>query len=165
MKKYIYMLRKNYQLYAIMLLGLSLILFPTHLVRAVPYLLGEGLLLLAVLNAWFSLKSSDREAARPGRSVFYLGIGIVTLILRTEAIPALGVVWATLILLESADEINEMYHEGEIHIIPLVWTVVSVVLAVMLMHDPEEHFTFHMRILGMEMIAYALIHRTRQTNR
>ncbi len=43
--------------------------------------------------------------------------------------------------------------------ISLGGAVVSGVTGILLMLDPFEHFAFHVRILGLEMIAGTLIHR------
>ena len=156
MKKFIYTLEKSYQLIFFAVLGLALVIVPQHIVKAVPYVLGVGLILLAILNAWQCYKDPAR-AAHPGRSVVYLAVGLVALLIRADALGTLGVIWAMLILMECAEEFDEMFHEREIHPIPLVWSLISIVLAVMLMHDPVEHFVFHMRILGLEIIAYSAI--------
>ena len=81
----------------------------------------------------------------------------MVLLLREQSLGVIGVIWAMLSLEETAEEINEYYHTRQFSLGRLIWLVITVVLAILLMHDPFEHFVFHMRILGLEMIATAFV--------
>lgn len=156
MTEFIKDLEKDYQIYGIAALGLALILFPAYIVRAVPYLLGIGLIAYAAMNAFNILRYNDLTA-RPGRLLKYLVVGVVVLLLRDDFLGVIGVLWAMLSLHECGEQITEFYQTRKIHPLRLVWTVISIALAFMLLHDPFEHFVFHMRILGLEVIAAALM--------
>ena len=143
-------------LYALAVFGVLLIVIPQHLVKIVPYVLGVGLMLYACVNIFLIVRSGDREA-KPGRNLVYLVVGLVSVLQRHNALGTIGVLWAMLTLMDCAGEINEFYETRQLHVFPMLWMVVSIVLAFMLMHDPMEHFVFHMRILGAEIIAHAFM--------
>ena len=156
MTKFIHSFEKNYQVYIVAAFGLLLILIPNIIVRVVPYVLGGGLIAYAGYNAYRVWKSGDREA-HIGKYLVYLIVGIMALIQRDNARVMLGVIWAMLSLQECAEEIDEYYHTRELHLFKMIWVVISIVLAFLLLHDPFEHFVFHMRILGLEVIATAFM--------
>ena len=157
MQKLIKRIENNYLIAACALFGLLLVLFPHYIAVVVPYVMGVGLILYACVNAFQVLKGGDREG-RPGQYLLYLVVGVVTLLQREGSFTTLGVIWAILILRECSEEIDEFYETRELHVFKLIWTIISLFLAFMLMHDPKEHFVFHMRILGLEIIAYSMLH-------
>lgn len=157
MKKLVYKIENQYLLYACAVFGLALILLPQYLVKAVPYALGGGLIVYGGLRLFTILKSGDREA-RPAKYLVFIVVGLVSLLQRAGSLTTIGVIWAMLTLQECVEEIDEFYETRELHILPMAWTVFSIVLACMLLHAPAHHFVFHMRILGLEVIAASYLH-------
>ena len=146
-------------LIALTVFGVLLIAVPQHLVKVVPYVMGGGLILYGIVNLVMIFKSGDRQA-KPGRQLIFLVVGLVSLLQRNGALATIGVLWAILTLLDCAEEINEFYETRELHPFALLWMLVEIVLSVMLMHDPMEHFVFHMRILGAEFIVHSILRLT-----
>ena len=161
MKKLILQLKKDRQAYAFAVLGLILILFPKQVAGAVPYILGLGLILYALLNIVISIKYPDAET-RLGDGIVKGVIGAVILTLKAESIGILGVIWAVQSLDEVAEEIDECRRTKTVSVISVIGMLVSLALAVMLMTDPSEHFSFHVRILGLEMISSVFIRRRKK---
>ncbi len=64
-------------------------------------------------------------------------------------------------LQEVSEEIDDFRKTRKVSLLAAASTVLSLMLAAMLMMDPFEHFNTHVRILGLEMIASAFI-RTRR---
>ena len=143
--------------FACALAGVLLLLFPNHIVKLVPWVGGIGLIAAALLNLAVGIRDA-RPDFRPGRSVVYLALGVVLLMLKHESLGVIGVIWAMYTLYETAEEVNEAWHAGRIHPLRAIWLAASVVLAVLLMHDPFEHFVFHMRVLALELIGTAVDH-------
>ena len=143
-------------LIAMVIFGVLLIAIPQHIVRVVPYVIGVGLILFGCFNLVMIFRSGDKEA-KPGRQLLFLVVGLVSLLQRNGALATIGVLWAILTLLDCAEEINEFYETREIHPFAIFWMLVEIVLSVMLMHDPMEHFVFHMRILGAEFIVHSIL--------
>ena len=154
MKKIISFLKKDYQVYLFALLGLILILFPEYISKAVPYLLGIGLLAYAAVSIFVTLKYPDSES-RLGDGIVRAVIGIVILFMKADAISVIGIIWAVLSLHEAADEIDELYESNKIHWIKMLSIFITVLLSALLMIDPFAHFDTHVRLLGLEMIASA----------
>lgn len=156
MEKLINRIDNSYIILICVLFGMALILFPRALVVAVPYVMGCGLILYACADTAVTLRHKDGHR-RFGKNLIWLAVGLVTLIQREESLNTLGVIWALLILQEVAEDLDVFWETRELHVVKLIWSVISLVLAVMLMHDPDEHFVFHMRVLGLEIIAYSMI--------
>ncbi len=143
-------------LIALVVFGALLIAIPQYIVHVVPYVMGVGLILYGCFNLIMIFRSGDREA-KPGRQLLFLVVGLVSLLQRRGALATIGVLWAILTLLDCAEEINEIYETREFHLFAILWMLVEIVLSVMLMHDPMEHFVFHMRILGAEFIVHSFL--------
>jgi len=86
-------------------------------------------------------------------------VGIILLLETDQAIAILGIVWAVFSLNDVAKEINDYYKTRKFRVIGAVSIVLTIVFSAILMLDPFEHFAFHIRILGLEMIAETLIKR------
>ena len=91
-------------------------------------------------------------------------IGIIALFLKADSISVLGVIWGMLSLKEAAEEIDEFRKTKKFSLISGIGTLISLVLAAMLMIDPFKHFVTHVRILGIEILLYVLIRKMRRTN-
>ena len=62
-------------------------------------------------------------------------------------------------LYETAEEITESYIHKNYSVTGIISSVISIALAVLLLFNPFEHFSFHVRILGLEMIASVISNR------
>ena len=81
--------------------------------------------------------------------------------LRYDSISVIGVIWAMQSMHEIAEEIDEIYKTKRVHLISLIGIIMTAVLAVLLMINPFEHITVHVRILGFEIIASIFVRRVR----
>ena len=151
MKKFVKNLESRYLLILLFLFGILLVIFPDFFYRAFPWMLGIELIIHGLTVIYLSVKYRE-ESKGPGRAVPYIVMGVGTIILGSDATGIIGVIWAVFTLNEVSEDINLMWKEKHISVITTVTAVISVVLAVMLMIDPFEHFVFHIRILGLEVI-------------
>ncbi|MBQ8087067.1 MAG: hypothetical protein IJ234_01430 [Clostridia bacterium] len=156
MKHIILGLKDNRQVFVFVALGAVLIALAEHIVGILPGLVGIVLIAYAVLNVMVAFGFRD-SGIQPGHWLVELVLGVVILIQHENAIDIIGVVLAMLTLFNAADEINEMYEQGRVQWLALMWILVSAALAYLLLHDPFEHIMAHIRILGLEMIANAFI--------
>ena len=159
MKKLIMGLQDNRQVYAFVVFGVILIIFPNEMGKAAPYVVGIMQLLYGCLNIIVSLKY-PRSRVKLGEGVISIVIGVVLLVQRGDSISILGVVWGMISLYEAGQEIDEIRKEKKISpvsIIKIIGIVISIVLAGLLMANPFEHFYTHVRILGLEVIVYAFV--------
>lgn len=65
--------------------------------------------------------------------------------------------WAIFSLKEVSEKIDQMWAEKHIHIFCLLSSVVTVSLAIMLMMDPFEHFSTHVKVLGLMIISTTIV--------
>ena len=157
MKNLILGLENNRQVYVFVILGIILIIFPNQVGNIAPYLIGIGLLLYGGVNIVISIKYPDSSVSL-GNAVISCVTGVVLLVLKGNSIAIIGVVWAVISLYEAAREIDEYYwREKKVRVIGIVSVIVSIGLAVILITNPFAHFNMHVRILGIEMIAYAIL--------
>ncbi len=165
MEKFILKLRNDRLVVLFAVIGLLLIAFPAQVTGVAPYLIGALLILHAALNLVLLRhrpELGDRlmmNAVNPGRSFLFLVLGVAILVRRGDSIGPLGSIWAVLTLYEVHAEINEMVREKHFPILRVLLALVETALAIMLLLDPVEHFTFHVRILGIEMILYVVERR------
>lgn len=161
MKKVILNLKKDRQVYVFVIVGLLLIAFPKQFAGAAPYILGITALLYAAVNIFISLKYPDAQTSL-GDAVIKAVIGLVLLFLKEGSIAVIGVIWAVQSLHEVADEIDEYRETKHIRVVGIISIVISVILAAMLMINPFEHFSLHIRILGLEIISSAFVRKKKQ---
>ncbi len=86
-------------------------------------------------------------------------LGVILLLETSQAIAILSIVWAVLSLNDVAEEINDYYRTRKFRLVGAVSIVLTIIFSAMLMLDPFGHFVFHIRILGLEMIAETFIRR------
>ena len=156
MKKLIIGLKDDRQVYAFIILGLILIIFPSEMGIAAPYILGITQLLYGCLNIIISLKYPESYISL-GDGVICIVLGGVLLALRGDSISIIGVVWAMISLYEAAREIDEYRENKKINVVGIISIILTIFLAVLLLTNPFKHFYTHVRILGLEIIISAFV--------
>lgn len=159
MKKAIIGLEKDWMAVVYGIMGVLLIIFPLEFTVAIPYMLGLGLILHGVISIVSLCKYKDESEVKIGRIIIVIVLGSAVLFHNAEAIGPIGAIWAMVSLYEVAEEITESFENKDFSVIRLIFAAISVVLAIMLMFDPFEHFAFHVRILGLEMVIYVFIRK------
>ena len=160
MKKFIVNLQKDRVVFLFVIIGLILIIFPKNISTVIPYVLGISSILYAIANIIVSLRFPASDA-KLGDGIIKAITGGVIIFLKADAISILGVIWAVQSLHDVAEEIEEYRESKEFSIVSCISMGISILLAVMLMIDPFEHFATHVRILGLEIISSAFIRRKR----
>ena len=151
-KEHIITLEDEMQLALFGIVGILLIAFPESLSGAIPYLVGLALLIYGLICLVHCIKFRD-DTAEPGFDVLYIILGAAILYYRENSLGPIGSIWALFTLVEVAEEVNEFYHhEKKFSWIRTLIAIASTALAIMLLFDPFEHFSFHVRILGIEMV-------------
>ena len=158
MKKWILSLEKDSHVYVFVVMGLIMAAFPGYVGQAVPYLLGAGALFFGILHVAMCLRHKNSSVSLGG-GVIRIVIGVVLLLQKAESIAIIGVIWAVYSLFGAAQEIDECRNSKKTDPVSLITIPATIVLAAMLMMDPFAHFNTHVRILGLEIIAAALVRR------
>ena len=163
MKKIILNLEKDRLVYLFVLLGIILIIFPTQISVAVPYILGTASIVYGIATVIISIKYPD-AATRLGDGIVTGAVGVVFLLLKAESISAIGIIWAILTLHEVAEEIDDFRETKTVNLVGVISICISMALALLLLIDPFKNFSTHVRILGLEIIASAFVRRRRMKN-
>ena len=156
-------LKKDIQIYVFIALGIVLIFFPENIAEYAPYIVGVALILYAVLNIFMELRYPESQISL-GNAIVRGVTGVILLMETEQAIAILGIVWAVLSLNDVAEEIDDYRRTGKFRTIGAVSIVLTIIFSALLMLEPFEHFAFHIRILGLEMIAETFIHRREDTS-
>lgn len=151
MKRFIKNLENKYLGILILTVGVLMLIFPQQVSAVFPYFLGGGLILRGIAAVFIALRYKDGSKG-PGMAVVYCVLGTVIMILGSEAVGIIGVIWAVFSLEEVSTDFNEMWKNKRFSAFHIITAIVSVVLAVMLIIDPFEHFTVHVSVLGLEII-------------
>ena len=158
MKKWIAGLKDVRLVYAAVVIGALLIIFPDHFKGIAPHALGAALMIYAVINFVVLRQYPDigkhlgMKDINPGRSFVLFVLGAAILAQHSDAIGPIGSIWAMLSLYGAGVEINEMAQENKVHAFNVITVLISTALAILLLFDPFEHFSVHVRVLGLEMI-------------
>ena len=133
-------------------------MFPGKIAEFAPYIAGGTLIVYSVVNIIMEIRFPELRISL-GDAVVRGVLGIILLLETEQAIAILGIVWAVLSLNDVAKEINDFYRTKNFRIIGAISIIITIILSALLMLDPFEHFAFHVRILGIEMITETFIRR------
>ena len=142
------------------LFAFVLIAVPHRVAGVLPDIIGAVMLVYAVVNliVFYAVPDSDTEV---GDSVLAAAVGLVLLLQGEHSVVTMGVIWAVFSLQETAAEMNVTFREKSYTPRNIVGYLFTIILAVLLMFDPFEHFHTHIRILGVEMLFSVIVRRLR----
>ena len=159
MKKWILELEEDWIVWIFAALGLTLVIFPGKLTNAAHWIIGVGLILRALAGLFAILRFHTKEI-EPGKLLLYFALGAAVIYHEMDSVQLMGFVWAIMSLYEVGEEIDEMIRDKKAPPLRLAACVVSTVLAVLLLFSPFHHFSFHVRVLGIEMLVSVFIRHT-----
>jgi uncharacterized membrane protein HdeD (DUF308 family) len=157
-KRLLSKLKHNDQIYLFVIIGLVLIIFPSHIASYAPYIVGCALIVYSIIDTIMDLRYPDADISL-GDSIVRGIIGIILLLETEQAIAIMGIVWAVFSLDDAAKEINDYYRTKQFRAIGALSIALTIIFSAMLMLDPFGHLAFHIRVLGLEMIAETFIKR------
>ena len=155
MRDYIHNLSNKNISIMILIVGILMVLFPENLSHVFIWALGGAMILRGILVMILCLYYKEGEHG-PGKVLLYVVMGLMIMYLKAESINIIGVMWAIFSLKEVSEEIDQMWKEKHVHIFCLLSSVVTVSLAIMLMMDPFDHFSTHVKVLGLMIISTTL---------
>ncbi len=159
MKKLVIGLQNDWLAYLFGAMGILLIIFPETFTGATPYMLGIGLLVKAVIGIISVVKYKKETKAKAGNIVIDVVLGCAILFHNANAIGAIGAFWAMASLHEVAEEITEAFENRKFSLFRMIASAITIALAVMLLFAPFEHFAFHVRILGLEILSSVFVRK------
>ena len=153
MEKIILGLKNSWIALAFLVMGILLVIFPEQAMVAAPYMLGLGLIIKSAIGVIALIKYKNDTKVKAGDIVVDAVLGSAILYQNATAIGPIGAIWAMASLKEVAEEITEAFENKEFSLLRMIFAIASIALAIMLIFNPFEHFAFHIRILGLEMIS------------
>ena len=137
--------------------------FLADVIRAgLPYILGGMLLILGADFLWEALrdKSFDHEDTDEiSNAIIFLILAVVVFLRRHETDNLIGAVWGVLALFLAARNISHSLYglihrdgRGAGHIMHMIQALISTGISITLLMDPPHHLSFHVYILGLELI-------------
>lgn len=154
-EKLVHRLEDRQQVFVFVLVGILCIIIPDVLIDYVPYIVGILFIIDAAVNLYAYYFKKAKVAV--GKSIILLILSVVLMIQQENSITVLSIMWALLTLEECAQGIDEFIQNKSFNLFRGGWMIISILLSVALMYDPNHHLTFHMIVLGFEMIANAFI--------
>ena len=139
----------------ILIVGILMVLFPENLSHVFIWALGGAMILRGILVMILCLYYKEDEHG-PGNVLLYVVMGLMIMYLKAESINIIGVMWAIFSIKEVSEDIDQMWAEKHVYIFCLLSSVVTVSLAIMLMIDPFDHFSTHVKVLGLMIISTTL---------
>ncbi len=142
--------------------GLFCLLFPTAFCELIPLIVGISMTAAGFFGILVSVATRNYRFAgisTMGEAVVLTLLGIVILITQNASLLLLGVIWGLLGLSKGAKEINTFLYRftnKENFLFPLVMGVLEIIFGVILILEPTEHISFHVGILGINMILYSI---------
>ncbi len=155
--------KKDQQVYAFVIIGIILILFPDVLTELAPYIIGITLIVYSVINIFTYIGKPDSDI-RLGDTIIKGILGFIILYREEKSITIIGIIWAMESFYEVAEEIDNYRKNKKFHLISLLSMIISIILATTLIINPFNHFTTHVIVLGIEMIVTVFIRSREEKN-
>ena len=134
--------------------------------KGLPFILAGLLAVIAADYLWEALKDKsydEEDTDEIANAIIFVILAVVVLIRRDDTDNLIGAVWGILALLLAARHISHALH-GLIHrdgreaghIIHIVQALLSIGISIALLMDPAHHLSFHVYILGLELLDLAV---------
>lgn len=142
--------------------GILCIFFPETFRDFIPVIVGASMSaagLFGVVTSWDAKNYRFPGMSTMGESVVLLTLGLVIMVTQNASLLLLGVIWGLLGLGKGAKEINTFlyrFSRKENFLFPLIMGLLEIIFGLILILEPTEHITFHVMILGINMILYSI---------
>lgn len=142
------------------LAGVLCILFPEKIVAFLPTILGAIMMLTGIVGGFFFLKKSDAAShqERASNTILFV-MGLAFLLSQEKSIYLMGITWG-LMGLEKVSHHLTHFLEARSQKLPsvkiLFFAILELCLALALLFEPFEKITFHILLLGIEIISVSL---------
>ncbi len=145
------------------LIGLLTIIFHSYIIeKELVYLVvGVTTLVLAIEGLLYDIiyKQFKTTHNHIGTELFKIALAIVMIVVFKENLVLICVCWAILVALNSTKTLNKSIghmSKKEPFVFSMIFSIVQLVLAILLIIDPEEHASMHVVLLGVEFIVEAI---------
>ena len=150
----------------VFLLGILCLLLSYSILHSLPYILSGLLFFLSADNLYEAFKNhrfDEEDTDRIANAIIFLALAVVTNIRATESAVLIAAIWGILGLFLASRNISHALYalinkKGRVagHVLHLLHAVLSIIISITLLLDPEEHLHLHVYILGLELVDYAV---------
>ena len=146
----------------ILAVGLFCILFPTKFSALIPLIVGLAMAaagIFSILACRAGRKSMLPIPPTYGEPIVLTLLGLVIFLSQNSSLLVLGVVWGLLGLSKGAREINSFIYRvshKENFFFPLILGILEIIFGLILIYEPTEHISFHVIILGINMVLFSI---------
>ena len=150
----------------VFLLGILCLLLSETILFSLPYILSGLLFLLSIDNLYEALKNrrfDEQDTDEIANAIIFLALSIVVQLRAEDSEIIIGAIWGILGLFLASRNISHALYslinkKGRVpgHILHLLHAGLSIAISLALLLDPEEHLHFHVYILGLELVDYAV---------
>lgn len=147
---------------ALPLTGILLITLAPYITAFIGYLMGGVMLLFGGLMLGHALRHREyasRETHNTAIALSMLVFGVIVLLKHDDCLVMLGTIWGFYGIYFGVGDLTELFcriAHREKCVALAVEAVAGLVLSVLLLLHPVEHFETHVRILGIELIVASL---------
>lgn len=145
--------------------GILFIFFAPYLTDYIEYLAGSVLIVFGIVMFAHAIKAkayANPESHNTAFSLILLICGVIVFFKEQEdCLTLLGIAWGLYSIISSMDSLTELFYQmanKETFLLVAIDCVVALVLAILLLWDPVEAFTVHVRLLGIELIIHSISH-------
>ena len=138
--------------------GVVCIVFPGHLTKSLPVMLGSVMTVTGLLQLPFALRDEEHknpETMDTAIAVVFLVLGPAILLMRSHAMAMIGYIWGLLGILKGTRLLNPAIYrmtQKQGWFLLLAEAAVQLVLGMMLLFHHEQKITMHIVILGIELL-------------
>ena len=141
----------------LMVLGAGCILLARQVYRALPFLLGAGMVLVGTSHMAYGLWTREyrwKETKLTANGIVYLILGLVILFHHANADAVIGSIWGVLGLMKGSEALNAAlyrFSRREPWAALAMQAAVELVLGFLLLIDPSSAVRHHVPLLGVEL--------------
>lgn len=142
--------------------GITLFFLGSHITAVVGYLVGGAMVLFGALmmgHALYRKEYRSRETHNTAVALCLLICGAVVLVRRDDCLSMLGTIWGILGIYFGVEDLTELFYRishRERFLFLAIETAADLVLSVLLLLHPADHFATHMHLLGIQLIVTSL---------
>lgn len=139
--------------------GIIIIVLREKLIDYLSYIVGIPMLILSLEGLVYEVvnKSYKTMHNRLGEEVIKIILSVLIIFAFDDNVLIISIIWGIIAILQAVKELSKSiyeinYQKNYKYLILLIQTVLEIIFAILLIIEPEEHVSFHLVLLGIEML-------------
>lgn len=151
---------EQYYPWLLPIVGGLCILFPEKIVSLLPSILGSIMLLTGIAGGFFFLKEKENphHQEKASNTILFV-MGLAFLLSQEKSLYLMGITWGLMGLEKVSHHLTHLLEarsKNQPFLKILLFAVLELCLALALLLEPFEKITFHIVLLGIEIISVSL---------